>query len=1402
MSPKSASPSWLVAVAGLVVLLICAAPQAVTAVDWSPRNGPEGGYVVEVVVDPTDSNIAYLANYAGVHKTTNGGASWTNLNAYWGALSTIRIDPASHNTVYLVSGRIIRSTDGGANWTVLNTENSCTDVVKNMVIDLKSSSTLYAIMTPAGQTPDYYVVKSTNGGDTWTRMAWKASALAIDPSSSNTLYATTTTGIQKSTDGGSTWSPAGSGLPSAQTLKTVVIDPKTPSNLYLAATAAIYKSTNGGGSWQPASDATLSGAKLEDPVIDPLTPSNLYVVATTTGNLGTIYKTSNGGGQWAALNLGITDASAQVVAVDPLNPTTLYTGTFVNGVLKSTNSGTSWTTRNTGLKALLQHMALDAANKNIIYAGIPGLGVFQSTDGGNTWGARNAGLASLMVSALAISPVGNRTLWVAVNSGINPGVYKSTNGGSSWTAANNPLDNFGFLAPLKMVADPVNPNGIYALGFVGGVYRSSDGGSTWNSSRAGFPANTIPNALAIDPKTPTTLYAGIYATTGGTPLVYKSTNGGVDWVASSSGLPGAQGIFDLAVDPKTPSTLYAAVILSTTVNGGIFKSIDSAGGWQDTTLGLQSPIAGYSDPTYGNLQFVGPVPVCPSPPFVISAFNISIDPATPTTVFAVVDGFVLRTTNSAATWSIAHTGLPFVPYQIGVSPADSTAVYVANQGIYVYTGTGGGGGGGGTTNSLSVTSPNGGESWVAGSAHNITWTSTGTIANVKIEVSTDGGGTYSTVAASTANTGSYSWTVPSTAATACKVRVSDAAAATVSDTSDANFTITATSGCSYSLNPSSRSFSTSGGTGSVSVAAGSGCAWTAVSNVPWITITSGASGNGNGTVNFTVAATSTSRNGTITIGGQTFTVTQSPSTGISTDLFIPIALSSSGVGGSFYTTETTFTNRGTSTAQVDLTYTAAFGGGSGTATLSLPPGQTVVSDEIAHLRSLGVPLPDSGNRGGTLRARISNLSSASAASVIARTATEVRNGSGELIGRAGLAYAAIPITSSSASGLTDGGVSDGQPNRANLTLPPTAATGALQTSSYICGLRQNDTDRSNVAFQNVGSASDGNITLRVTVFDGNSSFSQALPLVVLEPGGFFQISGVLASNGLSLSSGYVKIDRMAGTAAYYAYGVINDQGNSDGSFVAPQPASSSAVGGLTLPVIVQTSSFLSELVLANVSSQARNVNFSFVADAVTTADKTARFSINIPAGGQQIIPDIFAYMRDNAVAGIGPAGTTLAGALFATATGGDISGVVLGARTSAPSTSVSGRFGLFYTAVPYGQASTSSAWLFGLQQNSENRTNLAIVNTGETDGSADTFVIDLYDGATGAKVKTLDPIVLNARGWIQIGTILVNAPGVTQGYAEVRRTSGNNPFVTYAVTNDGSGPGLRTGDGAYIGSSQ
>ena len=86
-----------------------------------------------------------------------------------------------------------------------------------------------------------------------------------------------------------------------------------------------------------------------------------------------------------------------------------------------------------------------------------------------------------------------------------------------------------------------------------------------------------------------------------------------------------------------------------------------------------------------------------------------------------------------------------------------------------------------------------------------------------------------------------------------------------------------TSGCTYILAPSSQSFTSVMGNGSLTVSGASGCNWTAISNDSWIFISSGNTGSGNGTVGYTVSANSgtSARTGTITVGGQLFTVTQS-----------------------------------------------------------------------------------------------------------------------------------------------------------------------------------------------------------------------------------------------------------------------------------------------------------------------------------------------------------------------------------------------------------------------------------------------------------------------------------------------------------------------------------------------
>ena len=480
--------------------------------------------------------------------------------------------------------------------------------------------------------------------------------------------------------------------------------------------------------------------------------------------------------------------------------------------------------------------------------------------------------------------------------------------------------------------------------------------------------------------------------------------------------------------------------------------------------------------------------------------------------------------------------------------------------------------------------------------------------------------------------------------------------------------------------------------------------------------------------------------------------------------FVPVILDAPGKGKALFTSELTVAHRGRQRAILDYTYTANTGGGSGTVRDYLEPGQQlIVPDAVEFLRQRGAPIPEDGKSIGSLRVAFQRTDS-SRIGVTVRTTTRVPEG------RAGLAY------------------------------PGLRAGEGFDEPVWLCGLRQNEQDRSNVAFQHMGTPRDGSITLRTTVFSGDPEIAEGHRLEDrrLRPGGFYQFSELLKTAGFD--NGYARVERVEGNAPFYAYGVINDQANSDGSFVFPVTAGSlEGKRRQTLPVIVETEEFSTELTLTNFSPQDRTLELAFVSDGIGTPDETARFVLTLEAGQQRIIPDVIdAELRRKGIEGIGPSRGGLAGALFATAESGDLSGIVVGARTGSPD-GRGGQYGLFYTAVPDGAAFTSDAWIYGLQQNQENRTNLALVNTGEVDESRSIFEIKIYDGNGNRVGPAFLTAGVDARRWRQLNSILAtHAPGTTEGYVWIEQFRGNNPFLAYAVVNDGGAPGERSGDGAYL----
>src|SRR5262249_51460449 len=131
-------------------------------------------------------------------------------------------------------------------------------------------------------------------------------------------------------------------------------------------------------------------------------------------------------------------------------------------------------------------------------------------------------------------------------------LIKSTDGGLSWNAT-----GLADVDVLTLAIDPLTPTTLYA-GTSDGVYKSTDGGTMWNTS--GGLVGRI-SSLAIAPISPTEIYAGA------SDAVHKSTDGGATW--SVTALPGVGDVRSLAIDPLNPTILYAG-----TSSGGVFKSTD------------------------------------------------------------------------------------------------------------------------------------------------------------------------------------------------------------------------------------------------------------------------------------------------------------------------------------------------------------------------------------------------------------------------------------------------------------------------------------------------------------------------------------------------------------------------------------------------------------------------------------------------------------------------------------------------------------------------------------------------------------------------------------------------------------------------------------------------------------
>jgi ligand-binding sensor domain-containing protein len=257
-----------------------------------------------------------------------------------------------------------------------------------------------------------------------------------------------------------------------------------------------------------------------------------------------MFRSINNGAGWTAINAGM---AKDTVLSCGTTDSSIFIGTFHNGVFRSTNNGASWTATSIGFpRDSIDTGSYSPVNSfavigGTLLAGTFQKGIFLTGNNGASWSPINSGLTNTNVYALVAS--GNNFF---SGTGAGGGVFLSSNDGSAWKAVNNGLSYI-----VKMVYSVLtltaNQNGLFAGTFCGGIYSSTNNGTSWKSANSGLVANTVLSLLAYGD----ILFAGTDFSG-----IFISRDNGASWTSVSGGLPDNRAVVCLCV---SDSALFAGI---------------------------------------------------------------------------------------------------------------------------------------------------------------------------------------------------------------------------------------------------------------------------------------------------------------------------------------------------------------------------------------------------------------------------------------------------------------------------------------------------------------------------------------------------------------------------------------------------------------------------------------------------------------------------------------------------------------------------------------------------------------------------------------------------------------------------------------------------------------------------
>jgi photosystem II stability/assembly factor-like uncharacterized protein len=568
-----------------------------------------------------------------------------------GRVSQMKFSTTNANRAYAVSasGGLWISNDAGLNWIKTGTDNqlpqgSCASVC----VDYTNENIIYISTGDA----NYYgngsgIYKSTNGGTTWSpsnatignRMAPE---ILMDPTNHNTLIAATTDGIWKSLDAGATWVVKKTG----GAFREIVYKPGSSTILYAVDDARFWRSTNNGDTWTQIASvnpAPGNGGRL---AVTPANTNMVYVgfvgSNSSTGQGGIIYQSTDGGTTFTQRK---GDAQPNL-----------------NGYNANDNGQGSY---NWALGA-------DRVNANIVYA--VGHCVWKSTNGGAAWTKMTDWPFKCHTDMHQIftSPHDNNRLF-DINDG---GIFVSTDGGTNWTTSCDGLSatEFYHSATSNLSRDIIGGG----TQDNGEVYFSTN---TWHTNRGGdwgsmytFDYANANRAYYLENGNRKELLTGAETSSGLTGASnndrYAMTKQNTNLAFASQGTTLRRTTNLLAATPswsaiKTFTNNIKAVTISPNNTNEVYVVLDN----QQVHF---SSNAAAASPTFAQ--------VSTTPNATNSLSNIVVDKANSSIVYVTCNGRVYRSTNKAVNWTDISGIIPNTNINSLVSDPFST-----NESFYLST---------------------------------------------------------------------------------------------------------------------------------------------------------------------------------------------------------------------------------------------------------------------------------------------------------------------------------------------------------------------------------------------------------------------------------------------------------------------------------------------------------------------------------------------------------------------------------------------------------------------------------------------------------------------------------------------------------------------------------------------